>query len=246
MQFRRHHRIIVIMPAYNAGKTLEATVRALPSEYNEILLCDDGSADDTCARSEELGITTVRHEENKGYGANQKTLYALALKKKADIIIMVHPDNQYNTKCIPEMIALVRDGTADLVLGSRMSTALEHAMPWWKYGGNRFLTIAQNTVFGSKFSEFHSGLRAYDAHLLAEMPLSTFSDDFVFDAEVIAWCSANKYRICEVPAECYYNSTVSSVNFRRSVEYGLATLYTLVRYLRGEYSKNSKKESQNL
>lgn len=228
------------MPAYNAGKTLEATVRALPCEYDDILLCDDGSVDDTSLRSESLGITTVRHKNNRGYGANQKTLYALAAKGGAEIVVMVHPDNQYSTERLPEMIGMIRDGSADMVIGSRMMTALQNNMPWWKYIGNRFLTTVQNVIFKTNFSEFHSGLRVYNAHVLDTMPLSSFSDDFVFDAEVVAWCLANTYRIREVPAECYYNSSVSSVNFRRSVEYGFATLRTLVRFMRGAYLKNLK------
>jgi D-alanine-D-alanine ligase-like ATP-grasp enzyme/glycosyltransferase involved in cell wall biosynthesis len=234
-------KVIVIMPAYNAGKTLEATVRALPAQYDELLLCDDGSVDDTYRQSEKLGITTVRHGKNRGYGANQKTLYALALEKGADIVVMVHPDNQYNTEHVPDMVELIRKQSADLVLGSRMNTALEYNMPWWKYGGNRFLTTLQNSVFGTHFSEFHSGLRAYDARLLTRMPLHTFSDDFVFDAEVIAWCVANGYRIREVPTECYYNTSVSSVNFQRSVVYGFATLYTLFRYMYGLYGQEMEK-----
>ncbi|MDP2630755.1 MAG: glycosyltransferase family 2 protein [Candidatus Uhrbacteria bacterium] len=233
-------RIIVVMPAYNAEQTVEQTLRSLPSVYGEVLLCDDGSNDDTVKRSAGLGIATVRHEKNKGYGANQKTLYSLAREKDIDIIVMVHPDNQYSTERLPEMIAMIRNDSADLVIGSRMTTALENNMPWWKYLGNRFLTTAQNVVFGTHLSEFHSGLRVYNARIFDSMPLRTFSDDFVFDAEVVAWCLANKYRIREVPAECYYNSSVSSVNFRRSVEYGLATLRTLVRFVHGVYLNNSK------
>ncbi len=239
-------RVIIAMPAYNAGRTLEATVRALPVQYDEILLCDDGSNDDTFLRSERLGITTVKHKKNRGYGANQKTLYALAMQKEAEIIVMVHPDNQYSTERLSEMIAMIRDDSADLVIGSRMKTALENNMPWWKYVGNRFLSGLQNFIFQSSLSEFHSGLRVYNARILNFMPLHTFSDDFVFDAEVIAWCVANNYRIREVPAECYYNSSVSSVNFRRSVKYGFATLRTLGRYIRGVYSRESKIDQTNI
>lgn len=229
-------RIIVVMPAYNAELTVENTLRALPRVYDEVLLCDDGSRDDTTKRSAELGITTVGHATNKGYGANQKTLYSLALEKHADIIVMVHPDNQYNTSRISEMIGIVKRGEADLVLGSRMATARTHGMPWWKYCGNRFLTFFQNRIFKTHFSEFHSGLRVYDAHALARMPWHTFSDNFVFDSETIAWFLANGYGIREVPTECYYNEKASSLNFCRSVVYGLATLVTLLRFLRGEYA----------
>ena len=233
-------KVIIVMPAYNAEKTIEETFRILPRVYDDVLLCDDGSVDMTFENSKKLGITTVQHSRNKGYGANQKTLYSLALEREADIVIMVHPDNQYNTSRISDMIDLVRNGDADLVLGSRMATALTNKMPLWKYVGNRFLTRLQNWVFKTQLSEFHSGLRAYNATLLSRMPIETFSDDFVFDAEVIAWCRAHSYRVGEISTECYYNDTVSSVNFRRSIEYGFATLSTLIRYIYGGYGGKGK------
>ncbi len=233
--------IIVIMPAYNAEQTVESTLRAVPLVYDEVLLCDDASRDNTFVRSEQLGITTVRHSDNRGYGANQKTLYALAFARDPDVIVMVHPDNQYDTSRIPEMIEMVRTGAADMVLGNRMETALKNKMPWWKYVGNRFLTSIQNKIFNTHLSEFHSGLRAYNAKALRRAPLQTFSDDFVFDSEVIAWFLANGHRVREVPVECYYNTDVSSVGFTRSAVYGCATLRTLIRYVCGAYNTRSKK-----
>ncbi len=227
-------KVIIVMPAYRAERTLAATHRALPPVYDEVILCDDGSEDRTHEVSRSLGITTIRHRENAGYGANQKTLYDAARKKNPDVIVMVHPDNQYDTRCLPEMIRAVQGGAA-LVLGTRMGTALRNDMPVWKYAGNRLLTALQNRAFRSSLSEFHSGLRVYDARLFARMPYRSFSDDFVFDSEVIAWLMANGYGVTEVPAECFYRDGVSSVNLSRSVTYGLSTLMVLLRFLRGRY-----------
>ena len=228
-------KIMVVMPAYNAERTLEQTVRLLPPIYDEILLCDDGSKDKTYEKSTLLGITTIQHKKNRGYGANQKTLYAYALERATGIIIMVHPDNQYNTQCLPQMIELIRGGGMDLVLGNRMNTARINNMPWWKYVGNSLLTFFQNVIFGARLSEFHSGLRVYNASVLAKMPFKEFSDDFVFDSEVIAWFFAQRLRVGEVSTECYYNEEVSSINLQRSVRYGLSTLHTLYKYMTGRY-----------
>lgn len=231
----KSRRVVVVMPAYNAKHTIDKTVQGLPMVYDDILLCDDASTDGTAAHSVTLGIPTVVHQSNKGYGANQKTLYSLALEKHPYVIVMVHPDNQYNTSGLPEMIAMVQRGETDMVLGSRMKTALKNKMPWWKYCGNRFLTVLQNAVFGTRLSEFHSGLRIYRADVLRAMPYQTFSDRFVFDSEVIAWLIANGHRLREYPTECYYNDSVSSVSFKNSVVYGFATLRVLIHYLCGGY-----------
>jgi glycosyltransferase involved in cell wall biosynthesis len=230
--------VIVVMPAYNAGKTLTLTYEGLPKIFDRVILCDDSSKDGTFAVSQGLGLISIQHQTNRGYGANQKTLYNRALEEGADIIIMVHPDNQYNTACLPAMIEQIKSNPrVGMILGSRMASALHHRMPIWKYVGNRFLTTFQNLVFGTKLSEFHSGLRAYPAKIFKTMPYQRFSDDFVFDSEVIAWLVTHGYEIGEVPTECYYNTQVSSVNFRRSVTYGFSTLETLVRYIRGYYKK---------
>lgn len=228
-------KVVIVMPAYNAEKTLARTVQQLPPLFDEIILCDDGSKDRTSAVSRSLGITTIVHTQNKGYGANQKTLYTAALERNADIVVMVHPDNQYNTCTLPEMIDIVAHNRADLVLGSRMATARLHNMPLWKYYGNRFLTICQNHVFKTALSEFHSGLRVYNAQFLKRMPFHTFSNNFVFDSEVIAWFIRSGFRVGEVPAECYYTDEVSSINMKRSIVYGCSTLGTLIKYMTGRY-----------
>ena len=227
-------KAIIVMPAYNAARTLRTTLEKLPREYREIILCDDASTDDTVGVSRALGLTTIAHERNCGYGANQKTLYDAALRREPDVIVMVHPDDQYDTAAVPAMVERVAAG-ASLVLGARMASALKNGMPVWKYTGNRLLTALQNITFRSALSEFHSGLRAYDARLFREMPYASFSDEFVFDSEIIAWCMANGRRVEEVPAECHYTPEVSSVGFRESVRYGLGTLRVLLRYFFGGY-----------
>lgn len=230
------YRVIVIMPAYNAKKTLEATIAGLPPIYDEIILCDDASIDGTYELSKQLGITSLRHEENRGYGGNQKTLFREALQRAPDIIIMVHPDNQYETSCLPEMIELLKkDPDIGLVIGSRMKTALKNKMPPWKYASNRFLTVCQNAVFQTDLSEFHSGLRAYRGSALASMPFENFSEGFVFDSEIIASLAAGGDRIGEVATNCYYLPESSSLGFLGSMRYGFLTLGTLGKYLAGKY-----------
>lgn len=235
MSITKHLRVIVVMPAYYAEKTLRATYEGLPKCYDEVILCDDESHDNTYLESKVLGITTIRHPKNRGYGGNQKTLYDAALKRNPDIIVMVHPDNQYETTSLPQMIQKIASREADLVLGTRMSTALKDKMHVWRYLGNRFLTLLQNTTFHTRLSEFHSGLRAYDARVFERMPYHTFSDNFVFDSEVIAWLAENHYTIGEVPTRCYYTKDVSSISLKRSIVYGFGTINTLVRYLFGYY-----------
>lgn len=228
-------KVIVVMPAYYAEKTLEATYDTLPKIYGEIILCDDGSIDATADISRRLGITTLVHTKNTGYGGNQKTLYRTSLEHGADAIVMVHPDNQYDTTMVSEMLGVIGRGEADFVLGSRMQTALQNGMPYWKYTANRFLTWLQNLVFRSDLSEFHSGLRVYRADIFRDMPFETFSDHFVFDSEVIAWCFANKHAITEVPTVCRYTDDVSSIGLWASIRYGCATLWVLVKYCAGKY-----------
>lgn len=233
-------KVIVILPAYNAEKTLKATIEALPPIYDEILLCDDASGDGTYKLAKHLGITSIRHSENRGYGGNQKTLFKEALKKGAGIVVMVHPDNQYDTICLPKMIELLnKDPIVGLVIGSRMASALEKGMPIWKYISNHFLTFFQNLVFQTRLSEFHSGLRVYNARILSKMPFEKFSEGFVFDSETIAWLVANDFKINEVGTNCYYTQESSSLGMSGSIRYGLLTLFTLVMYLFGHYEKNT-------
>jgi glycosyltransferase involved in cell wall biosynthesis len=225
---------VIVMPAFNAVRTLRETLEKLPMDFREVIVCDDASSDGTAAMSRMLGVPTLIHSENRGYGANQKTLYAAALERSPDAIVMIHPDNQYDASAIPSMVGRVKGGAA-LVLGTRMSTALKNGMPMWKYLANRALSFIQNAVFGSALSEFHSGLRAYDADIFLKMPYLTFSDDFDFDSEVIAWCMANHLIVEEVPAECRYTAEASSVGLGASIRYGLATLRVLYDFLRGKY-----------
>lgn len=222
-------RVVVIMPAYNAAKTLEKTHGDLPKDVvDKVILVDDASQDDTAMIARKLGLDTIVHVQNKGYGGNQKTCYLEALSAGADIVVMVHPDNQYDATSIPRMIRPIVEGEADLVLGSRLldgrEAALRGGMPVWKYVSNRFLTLTENVCLGTNLSEAHTGLRAYSRKLLTTIPFLLNSDDFVFDSEVIAQTVAFGFRIAEVPVPTRYFPEASSVNFRRSVIYGLSTL----------------------
>ena len=228
------------MPAYHAQKTLEKTVECLPPIYDEIILCDDGSQDGTYDLSRKLGLTTLRHNNNYGYGKNQKTLYDNALERNPEIIIMVHPDNQYDASCLPEMINLIRNHGADFVIGSRIKSARQNGMPNYKYISNRGLTFLQNLIYSTKLSEFHSGLRAYRVETLRNIPYNNFSDDFVFDSEVIAWIIAHRLAIAETDTICIYHKDSSSINFRRSFKYGIETLRVLKNYRNGKYHKMKK------
>lgn len=222
-------RVVVVMPAYNAAKTLEKTHGDLPKDVvDKVILVDDASQDDTADVARHLGIDTIVHVQNKGYGGNQKTCYLEALSSGADIVVMVHPDNQYDATSIPRMIKPIIEGDADLVLGSRLlygrDAALQGGMPIWKYVSNRFLTLTENICLGTNLSEAHTGLRAYSRKLLTTIPFLLNSDDFVFDSEVIAQTVAFGFRIAEVPVPTRYFPEASSVNFKRSVIYGLSTL----------------------
>jgi glycosyltransferase involved in cell wall biosynthesis len=217
------------MPAYNAARTLEKTHGDLPKEIvDKVILVDDASQDNTATIARQLGLDVIVHVQNKGYGGNQKTCYIEALNQGADIVVMLHPDNQYDATRIPSMIAPIMEGRADLVLGSRLldgrSATLQGGMPLWKYVSNRFLTTVENFALGTKLSEAHTGFRAYSRKLLTTIPFLLNSDDFVFDSEVIAQTIAFGFKIAEVPVPTRYFPEASSVNFRRSVIYGLATL----------------------
>jgi glycosyltransferase involved in cell wall biosynthesis len=229
-------RVVVVMPAYNAARTLEKTYGDLDKEQvYEVILVDDVSSDDTVEIAQHLGIKCIVHVQNRGYGGNQKTCYLEALKDGADVVVMLHPDNQYDATKVPEMVAPILRGEADLVLGSRLlggrQATLRGGMPIWKYVSNRFLTTCENLTFHTHMSEAHTGFRAYSRRLLQTIPFLLNSDDFVFDSEVIAQTVAFGFRIKEVPVATRYFPEASSVNFRRSVTFGLATLNVARRYL---------------
>ncbi len=228
------HDIVVIMPAYNAEKTLEKTYHDIPHDLVEhIILVDDNSTDNTVAIAQKLGIEVITHEKNLGYGGNQKTCYRAALAYQPEVVIMIHPDYQYDATTIPDLIAPILRGECDAVFGSRLlnNGALKGGMPFYKYLSNRLLTFMENLVLRQQLSEYHTGLRAYSSRLLRSIYLFLNSDDFVFDTEIIVQATALGYRIQEIPVETRYFPEASSINFTRSVEYGLQTLLTLVKYL---------------
>jgi len=226
-------RVIVTMPAYNAAKTLIRTFEDIPKGIvSEIVLVDDCSQDDTCAVGSSLDIKVIRHPHNVGYGGNQKTCYLEALRDGADVVIMLHPDYQYDPRKIPEMIAPILDKRADIVLGSRLlgGGALKGGMPLYKYVSNRFLTTMQNLVLGTNLSEFHTGYRAYSREFLERVPFLRNSLSFVFDAEILAQAVFFGFKIDEIPVETRYFPEASSINFWNSVKYGLGVLNTLAKF----------------
>jgi len=220
-------KIVVVMPAYRAEKTLEACYRAIPWDVvDEVVLVDDASDDATLAVAARLGIRAHRHPVNRGYGGNQKTCYTLALEAGADIVVMLHPDYQYDPRLIPAMAAMVASDVYDVVLGSRIlgNTALAGGMPRYKYFFNRLLTFIQNVLVGSKLSEFHSGYRAFSRKVLETLPLAANSDDFVFDNQMLVQALACGLRIGEISCPTRYFAEASQISFRRSVRYGFGVL----------------------
>lgn len=227
-------RVVVVMPAYNAARTLEACVADVPRDcVDEIILVDDASRDDTVAIARRLDLTVIRHERNLGYGGNQKTCYAHALSRGADVAVMVHPDHQYDPRIIPELLKPLLEGRADAVFGSRMlgGKALEGGMPRWKYAANVALTAIENAVLGLRLTEYHSGFRAYSRCYLEAVPFSLNSDAFVFDSEIIVQGVVAGQRIVEVPIATRYFPEASQIGLAASVKYGLAILGLLGRYL---------------
>ncbi len=227
-------KVIVVMPAYNAAKTLERTYNDIPAGIvDKVILVDDVSQDETVEVARQLGLEVIVHVQNRGYGGNQKTCYIEALKDGADIVVMLHPDYQYDSRLVPELIQPIVDGKADLVLGSRFlgSVPLAGGMPIYKYIANRFLTIAENLVLRQHLSECHTGFRAYSRRLLLTIPFLLNSDRFVFDTEVIAQTAAFGFKIAEIGVPTRYFAEASSVNFRNSTIYGLATLRVMAKYL---------------
>ena len=227
-------RVIVVMPAYNAARTLLRTYHEIPHDVvDHVVLVDDVSADDTLAIAGMLGIETVLHSQNRGYGGNQKTCYDTALAEGADVVVMLHPDYQYDATAIPALIAPIVRGEYDLMLGSRfLGDPLAGGMPKWKWLSNRFLTGLENRAFGLHLSEYHTGLRAYSRRLLETIPYARNSDDFVFDQELVAQVVASgRFGIGEVGVPTRYFAEASSVGFRRSVVYGLSTLRVVLRFV---------------
>ena len=226
-------KIVVVMPAYNAARTLERTYDEIPHDIvDQIILVDDGSSDSTVDLAGRMGITVFRHKHNLGYGRNQKTCYREALKRGADVIIMLHPDYQYSPRLIVPMAGMVAYDEYDIALGSRILGvgALKGGMPLYKYLSNRFLTAVQNFLLGYKLSEYHTGYRAFSRAVLENLPLETNSDDFVFDNEMLAQAVFFKYRIGEISCSTKYFPEASSINFTRSLKYGFGVLATSVKF----------------
>src|ERR1700759_2040721 len=225
-------RVAVVMPAYNAERTLEATVREIPEIVDTRILVDDYSKDDTVAVAKKLGLLVFVHDKNYGYGRNQQTCYREALSAGADVVIMVHPDYQYTPLLITAMASMVAYEVYDVVLGSRIigGQALRGGMPMYKYVSNRFLTAFENLFLGVKLSEYHTGYRAFSRQLLETLPILENSDDFVFDNQMIAQAVMFDFRIGEISCPTKYFEEASSINFKRSVEYGLGVLATTVSY----------------
>ena len=231
---RRKHSIIAVLPAYNAERTLAATVADVPpGSVDEILLVDDGSRDRTVEIAKAMGLTVIVHAKNRGYGGNQKTCYRYALDRGADIVVMIHPDYQYDARVIPLAVGAIELGICDVVLGNRVRSraeALKCGMPWWKYVCNRALTIFENTALGQNLGEFHSGFRVYRRSVLETIPFEENSEDFVFDTQFLVQAVHYGFRLGDVPVPVRYFDEASSINFRRSTKYGLETLRTVGQY----------------
>ncbi len=222
-------RVTVVLPAYNAARTLERTIAEIPRDVvDDIILTDDHSSDDTAALSRRLGLHTIRHDRNRGYGGNQKTCYSAALARGADIVVMIHPDYQYSPRLITAMASMIASGHYSVVLASRIlgHGALAGGMPLYKYIANRGLTFVENILSGQKLSEYHTGYRAWDRAVLARLPLLRCSDDFVFDNQMLALAIRQGFAIGEISCPTRYFEEASSINFRRSVIYGLGVLRT--------------------
>ena len=227
-------RTIAVMPAYNAAATLRYTVQDIPpGAVDEVILVDDCSRDDTVAVARGLGLTVIVHEQNTGYGGNQKTCYRRALDAGADYIVMIHPDYQYDSRLIPVVVEILRLGICDCVLGSRIRTrkeTLAGGMPIYKYLSNRFLTFVENVALGQNLGDFHSGFRAYTRKVLETIPFERNSNDFVFDSQFLTQAVSFGFKLGDIPVPVRYFAEASSINFRRSLKYGIATLAELARF----------------
>jgi glycosyltransferase involved in cell wall biosynthesis len=223
-------KVVVVMPAYNAGRTLRLTYEELPKDaVNLVILVDDGSTDGTLEVARQLGLSIFVHNRNYGYGANQKTCYTEALRARADVVVMVHPDYQYDPTLLPQLIEPIMAGDADVVLGSRLKSgnAMAQGMPWWKFVANRFLTGVENRAFGLSLSEYHTGYRAFRRKVLETVNFGGNSDSFVFDQEIIAQTVAARFRIAEIAVPARYFPEASSAGFFASSIYGLRILSVL-------------------
>jgi glycosyltransferase involved in cell wall biosynthesis len=226
-------KVIVVLPAYNAAKTLEPTIDEVPRDVvDDIILVDDQSKDDTVEVSKRLGIKTVVHSKNRGYGGNQKTCYQTALEHGADIVVMLHPDYQYSPKLLAAMASMIAYGEYDCCLGSRIlgGTALRGGMPIYKYLFNRFLTLIQNILMTQKMSEYHTGYRAFSSEILKTLPLDRNSEDFLFDNQMIAQIMFFGFRVGEISCPTRYEADSSSISFSRSVKYGVGVLWVSMQY----------------
>lgn len=230
----KNKKVVIIMPAYFAEKTLEKTYKDIPEEYRKnVLVVDDASRDKTVDVSKKLGLKTIVHKKNLGYGGNQKTCYKTALKMGADIVVMLHPDFQYDARMIPALVRPIEIGWLDFMMGNRMRSrkeSLDGGMPIYKYLFNRCLTIIENVLLGQNLGEFHSGFRAYSAKVLRSLPFEKFSNDFVFDQQFIVSAVYSGFKIGEVPVQVRYFPEASSISFKRSVTYGIGALYTVFQY----------------
>lgn len=236
-------KVVVIMPAYNAEKTLKQTYDEIYHDFvDEVILVDDNSPDNTKIVSKELNITTLVHKENKGYGANQKSCYKAALKADADIVIMLHPDYQYTPKLIPAMVSMLAFDEYDSVLASRMlgNSALKGGMPLYKYLANKFLTGFENFFLAEKLSEYHTGFRGFTKKVLKELPLADCDDDFIFDNEILALLFYHDYKIGEISCPTKYFKEASSINFIRSCQYGIGVLALSLKYRLAKFGLKSK------
>lgn len=226
-------KIVVILPAYNAEKTLQKTISSVPEGIvDEFVLVDDNSSDNTFNLAKKLGLISIKHEKNLGYGANQKSCYAKALELDADIVVMLHPDYQYDPRLVPAMVRMIESGIYDVVLASRIlgRGAVEGGMPLYKYIANRILTFYQNIMIGQKLSEYHTGYRAYNRRALESLKMDTMSDDFVFDNQVIVSLHYQKMRFGEISCPTKYFPDASSINFVNSLVYGFGVVATSVQY----------------
>ena len=227
-------KIVIVLPAYNAASTLEKTYTDIPKEeIFKIILVDDVSQDQTVEVARSLGLSVVIHVQNRGYGGNQKTCYLEALKEGADVVVMLHPDHQYDSKLVPELVHPILSGNADMVMGSRIlnGRALEGGMPYWKYVANRVLTVMENIFYRTSLTDCHSGFRAYSRRFLTTVPFLLNSDDFVFDSQMIAQAVYMGFKIEEIPVQARYFPEASSVNFKVSTIYGLKTLGVMASFL---------------